>query len=412
MSFHLLRNIEGLCRCLGINLMNSSVKKKPKLTLVTTVPETIVSILRDQPKYLKDYFDVSIITSPGSLLKIIQRNEGVKVKAVSMERGINPLKDVLSIINMALYLRRLRPEIVHSYTPKAGLVTMLAAWLCGVPLRVHTFTGLIFPTATGFKQKILIWVDRLICGCATHIVPEGTGVKRDLQNYRITRKPLKVIGHGNIAGVDTNYFDPESTDFSSSTDELRRRIDPGEVMVFCFVGRLNKDKGIDELCAAFDLIPESAHLLLVGGLDQSAPISEGLQKKIKGNPRIHSLGFIEDIRPALGLADVLVLPSYREGFPNVVLQAGSMGLPVIATDINGCNEIIDHEFNGWLVPPRDAEALSVAMLRAMQTPESLRKEIGKRARERVQQRFEQRQHWERIKLFYQKLDAADEVDHP
>lgn len=379
-------------------------ERRLKIVLVTTVPDTLASILIGQPNYLAKHFDVSLVTSPGSLVERVEQNEGLSVRTVPMERGINPFKDLISIWHMWRTLRRLRPDIVHSYTPKAGLVTMVSAWLCGVPVRVHTFTGLIFPTATGVKQKILIWVDRLICACATHVVPEGLGVQHDLESYRITSKPLKVIGHGNIAGVDTEHFSPEAVGVRAAAAELRARLklEP-QAMVFCFVGRLNKDKGVAELCTAFDALPEQAHLLLAGGLDHSAPISDDLQKKVKNHPRIHALGFMEDIRPALHLANVLVLPSYREGFPNVVLQAGSMALPVIATDINGCNEIIEPGFNGWLVPPRDAKALMVAMQEAMQTPSSSRKEMGTSARSRVQQWFEQRQHWERMKLFYQGL---------
>lgn len=375
-----------------------------KIVLVTTVPDTLASILIGQPNYLAKHFDISILTSPSSLVAHVEVNEGVPVRTVPMERGISPIKDLISIWHMWRTLRRLRPDIVHSYTPKAGLVAMVSAWLCGVPVRVHTFTGLIFPTATGLKQQILIWVDRLICACATHVVPEGLGVQRDLESYRITGKPLKVIGHGNIAGVDTEHFSPEAVDVRTAAAELgaRLKLEP-QAMVFCFVGRLNRDKGIAELCDAFDALPEQAHLLLVGGLDNSAPIPEGLQEKIKSNPRIHALGFMEDIRPALSLANVLVLPSYREGFPNVLLQAGSMALPVIATDINGCNEIIEPGFNGWLIPPRDAKALMVAMQEAMLTPSDACKEMGESARSRVQKWFEQQHHWERMKMFYQGL---------
>lgn len=375
-----------------------------KITLVTTVPDTLASILIGQPNYLAKHFDISLVTGPGSLVERVEKNEGLAVRKVSMNRGISPLKDLISVWSMWRTLRRIRPDIVHSYTPKAGLVAMVSAKLCGVPIRVHTFTGLIFPTATGLKQRILIWVDRLICACATHIVPEGLGVQSDLERYRITGKPLKVIGHGNIAGVDTAHFNPEAIGVHAAAAELRARLKlQPQAMVFCFVGRLNKDKGITELCAAFDALPEQPHLLLVGGLDHSAPISNDLQEAIKNNPRIHALGFMEDIRPVLHLANVLVLPSYREGFPNVVLQAGSMKLPVIATDINGCNEIIEPGFNGWLVPPRDAKALMQAMQKAMQASDSSLKQMGESARSRVKQWFEQQQHWERMKSFYQGL---------
>lgn len=378
--------------------------RRSRLMLVTTVPDTMASILVGQPRHLAGSFDVSLVTSPGSLVGRVEQREGLSVTAVPMERGIHPVKDLVSIWRMWRNLRQQRPDVVHSYTPKAGLVAMLSAWLCGVPVRVHTFTGLIFPTATGLKKRILIWVDRLICACATHVVPEGLGVQQDLERYRITDKPMKVIGYGNIAGVNTEHFNREAIGVREAAIALRRQLAiESDAMVFCFVGRLNRDKGIAELYAAFSALPEQAHLLLVGGLDASAPIPQELQAAIEDHSRVHVLGFMDDIRPALSLANVLVLPSYREGFPNVVLQAGAMALPVIATDINGCNEVVEPGFNGWLVPPRDTQALTDAMQDAMRGPDNLRKEMGARARERVQQRFEQRQHWERMVSFYQGL---------
>lgn len=387
-------------------IKSANKNKKPRVTLVTTVSDTMAIILGGQPRYLAEKFDLSLITSPGKLLSRVEAQEGLPVTPVSMERGIHPLKDLASIWRMIRTLRRHRPDLVHSYTPKAGLVTMLSAWLCRIPVRVHTFTGLIFPTSRGFKQHVLIWIDRLICACATHVVPEGEGVKQDLQHYRITRKPLHVIGHGNIAGVDTEHFNPDGMEVRTAAKVLQNQLDlkPDSVL-FCFVGRLNLDKGISELFKAFSELPTQAHLLLVGGLDITAPISKNLQTAMQNHPRLHILGFMEDIRPALRLADILVLPSYREGFPNVVLQAGAMKLPVIATDINGCNEVVEKDFNGWLVPARDAKALKKTMLLAMQTSESERIRMGEQARERIKKRFERIEHWKRVENFYFKLLA-------
>lgn len=386
---------------------------RPHLTLVTTVPDTMAVILGGQPRYLSQPFNLSLVTSPGDLLPRIEAQEGLSVTTVPMVRGINLLKDLVSVCLMVRTLLRQRPNLVHSYTPKAGLVTMLAAWLCRVPVRVHTFTGLIFPTARGLKRQVLIWVDRLICACATHVVPEGEGVKRDLQRYRITSKPLQVIGHGNIAGVDTSHFSPDVSDVRTAAAALKERLALApSSMIFCFVGRLNQDKGITELYQAFAALPAQAHLLLVGGLDNSAPIPLSLQTALEGHPRVHGLGFMDDIRPALSLANVLVLPSYREGFPNVVLQAGAMGLPVIATDINGCNEVVEPGFNGWLVPARDAKALQEGMQAAMQTPGSERINMGQRARERIKARFERTEHWQRMEHFYRELLASHSPGWP
>ncbi len=385
-------------------IQNVPVSPKGRILISTTVPEMLVTVLKNQPRYLARYFQVSLATGPGKGFHQLIQNEGLEIFQVPMERGISVLKDLKSVVRMVLVLRKFRPEIVQSYSPKAGLVCMLAARLCGVPIRVHTFTGLIFPTTEGFKKNLLIWVDRLTCLCATHIVPEGEGVKKDLLSFRITQKPLQVIGYGNIAGVNTSYFSPTASGVAEAATQLRQALAiTSDDFLFCFVGRLNKDKGLAELIKAFQSSSPVAHLVLVGDVDQTAPVDAATLATIKTHPRVHWLGFVNDIRPALQAANVLILPSYREGFPNVVLQAGAMELPVIASDINGCNEVIEYGFNGWLVPPRDATALVGAMQQAIEMPTDVRNKLGRQARVRIRQRFEQQQHWERMVLFYQEL---------
>lgn len=375
-----------------------------RILIVTTVPETLSTILKGQPAYLSRYFRVELATSRIDFLSHSVIEEGLVIHAVPMVRGINPLRDFMALMHMICLLLKTRPAMVHSYTPKAGLIAMLAAWACRVPVRVHTFTGLIFPTSHGFRQQLLIWIDRLICVCATRIVPEGQGVKQDLEQFQITRKPLRVIGHGNVAGVDTAYFSANAPGVRAAADALRTRLAIGHAeFVFCYVGRLNKDKGLAELMEAFSALPPLAHLLLVGEIDQTAPVSAKLLAAIDVHPRVHALGFLSDVRPALAAAEVFVLPSYREGYPNSVLQAGAMGRPVIATDINGCNEVIEVGYNGWLVPSRDSRTLQNVMVNAMQMPTGLLSEMGQHARVRIQQRFEQQPHWERMVGFYREL---------
>lgn len=377
---------------------------RKKIIIVTTVSETFTSILKGQPAYLNTLLDVELVTSPDDRSRFI--DEGVKVHRVPMVRGINPLRDIVSVVQMLRLFMRERPSAVHSYTPKAGLVTMLAAWLCRVPIRIHTFTGLIFPTQTGFKKKLLICIDRLICGCATRIVPEGEGVKKDLMAYKITGKKLSVIGHGNIAGVDLNFFDPKIPSISETSQSLKSRLKISvDDVVYCFVGRLNKDKGLKELAQAFSVLPVGAHLIIVGDRDDSAPIDILSMSVFESHPRVHLLGFQQDIRSALFSSDILVLPSYREGFPNVVLQAGAMGMPCIVTDISGCNEIIQAGFNGWLVAPHDHQSLANAMLEALSSPADVLSQMGENARRRVTSRFDRKDHLLRMASFYK-----DELD--
>ena len=367
------------------------------LVIVTTVPETLATILRGQPAFLNQYCSIVCITSPGVMLEKVKEHEGVNVLEVPMNRGISPFKDLVSIFRMWRSLRRVKPDVVHSYTPKAGLVAMLAAFLAGVPVRIHTFTGLVFPTSTGFKRKVLVAIDRLICAAATKVVPEGEGVAADLRAQSITSKPLSVIGNGNIAGVDTRYFQPDTC--------LPLVHEGSGAFTFCFVGRLNRDKGLQELISAFTSLEGDSTLLLVGDLDATAPVDEVTLKHIQSHPRIQTTGFLEDIRPALEACDVLILPSYREGFPNVILQAGAMGKPVIASDINGCNEVIVNDFNGWLVPPRDVSALAERMVHVMSLSPDERKKLGSNGRARVVERYEQTAYRRKLLKFYREVSS-------
>lgn len=387
--------------------------RKARLLVVTTVPETFLTILRDQPRFLGKFLDLQLATSPVAEFDRIASGEGIPTNSVIMKRGIHPAHDFLSIFRMLAVLSKVRPDIVHSYTPKAGLVTMLAAFICRVPIRVHTFTGLIFPTQSGLKRKLLVWTDRLICACSTHVVPEGEGVKNDLVRFSITKKRLEKIGHGNIAGVDTTHYSRLASRVGGDAAQLRARTGlTDRDFVFVFVGRLNRDKGIKELISAFNSLDNEPHLLLVGAEDHTAPIDAATLEAIDRNPRIHKLGFQTDIRPALAASNVLVLPSYREGFPNAVLQAGAMELPVIATDISGSNEVIEPEFNGWIVPPRQIRPLESAMSEAMKKPKFELESMGKRARSRIKERFERESHWNRMLEFYTACLASKHLPLP
>ena len=370
-----------------------------KLVIVTTVPITLTGILAKQPKYLSKHFDVSVISSPKAELDTVQKSENIPTYAVAMQRGISPLKDLISLCKMIKILHKLKPDVIHSYTPKAGLITMLAGCICRVPVRIHTFTGLIFPTSSGFKQNILIWMDRLICACATIIVPEGNGVKQDLIKYCITRKPLNVIGSGNISGVDTSLFNKTTVIEQGLHLPLVKQLNlPLNAFLFCFVGRFTQDKGFSELLNAFQCLPEQAHLLLVGEMDERLPLPIEFQQTLLEHPRIHNIGWQNDVRPALAISNLLVLPSYREGFPNTPLQAGAMQLPCIVTDINGCNEIITQNVNGWLVPAKSSSELQVAMHESMQKPDI--EVCGNNARVHIQQNFEKSAHWQNMLNFY------------
>lgn len=337
----------------------------------------------------REGYEVVAVSSPGSDLDEIQAREGIRTIAVPMERSISPLKDIRSLYKLVKTIKKEKPLLIHSITPKAGLLTMAAGWLCRVPIRLHTFTGLVFPSATGLKKQILKLTDRLTCAFATHITPEGEGVKRDLINNCITRKPLEVLGFGNIKGIDSSYFDPNLESVRKRAEEI---VEEG-VFTFIFIGRIASEKGVGEMVRSFkkihDIYP-ATRLILIGWNEADTPeLKKLIETGDTGRNGIKYAGYQKDIRPWLAASDVLILPSYREGFPNSVIEGGAMGLPSIVTDINGANEIITHEVNGLIIPPRNENALFKAML-SLITDDKLRKTLSDNARPMIISRFEQK----------------------
>lgn len=367
--------------------------RKNSLLIITTVPETFHSILRGLPEWLSKYYSVTLVTSPESGKLKLKTTRNIKVIYIKMDRGITPVKDLVSIFKVISVIRKVKPEIIHSYTPKAGLIGMVSSAICKVKVRIHTFTGLIFPTQKGLSKRLLIAVDSLICKCATHVVPEGRGVAYDLLANSITTKELRIIGNGNIAGVDINHFSPmQRRDVNNN---------PSNSIIFCYIGRLSVDKGISELLISFDALPDSSKLIVAGALDERDPIKKVEFDLLVNHPRIDFRGWVEDIKDLLNSIDVLVLPSYREGFPNVLLQAGAMAKPVIASDVNGSNEIVIEGVNGWLVPARNSDALTKAMMFALDMNKTDLHNMGLAARQRIIENYEQSFYRRKLLEFYE-----------
>ena len=362
-----------------------------KLIRTSTIPASLENLLKGQLKMLSKYYNVLAVSSLGDDMETIEEREGVRTIAIPMERRISLIKDFISLIRLIVLFAKERPDMVHSITPKAGLLSMLAAWITRVPVRMHTFTGLVFPTATGKMQKLLIAMDRLTCFCATHINPEGEGVKRDLVNYNITSKPLHIIANGNVNGIDLEYFDktPEVVEKACSYKKEG-------TFTFCFVGRMVRDKGINELVHSFLRLyqkDERVRLLLVGPFEKELdPVLPEVEEHILHHPGICYMGYQNDVRPFLVASDALVFPSYREGFPNVVIQAGAMGLPAIVTDINGCNEIVLPDLNGVIIPSKDEQALYESMKYFASHPVEVER-MAANARPLIASRYEQRIVW-------------------
>jgi glycosyltransferase involved in cell wall biosynthesis len=321
-----------------------------------------------------------------------------------MERHIAIVKDIKSLFALIKAFRKEKPYMVHSMTPKAGMLCMLAAWICRVPRRVHTFTGLVWPTATGVKRRILMATDWLTCSCATHVIPEGKGVMDDLQKH-ITNKSMKVLGYGNVRGVDMEAFS-RHPEIVAKAEKLRRT----DLFTFLFVGRIVGDKGINELVQAFIHLQEvksNIRLLLVGNYEANLdPINPETKTLIDNTPSIEVAGpqYGDDLKAYYAASDCFVFPSYREGFPNTVMEAGAMDLPSIVTDINGSREIIVNGENGVIIPSKDADALYSAML-SMVTDTPKMQRMAASARYFIATRFEQSFVQKNLYDFYQEINS-------
>lgn len=395
-----------------------------KLLRITTVSDSLSGLLKGQLRFLNQYYEVVGVASDTCSLQEVSEREGIRVVNLPMERDINLWKDCISLIGMIRLIRYEKPYIVHANTPKGSLLAMLASWWCRVPIRIYTVTGLRFETASGIFRRLLVLMERITCACATKVIPEGEGVKNTLIKNRITKKPLRKILNGNINGIDTAYFDPA---LYTENDKrlLRNELHIGETdFVFIYVGRLVKDKGINELVAAFSRLKSEGwqflkdddstytsslcipKLLLVGTLEQKLdPLLTETLEKIQSDRDIIYVGYQNDVRPYLSISNALVFPSYREGFPNVVMQAGAMGLPSIVTDINGCNEIILEGKNGIIIPPKNKEALSEAMKYMIEHPTERRK-MAEAARPLIASRYEQQAVWNALLEEYRSLESA------
>ena len=379
---------------------------RKKIIRTATVPLSLDLFCRGLLRDLSSRYEIIALSSPQPELESIRKRERVRTISVPMARKIAPFSDLKSLFELIRVFRKERPDMVHSITPKAGLLSMMAAKWTRVPVRIHTFTGLIFPYEKGWKRRLLMTTDRLTASCATHVIPEGVGIRDDLIRFRITRKPLRVLGNGNVRGIDLSHY-VRTEKLSRRAADLRNIYNiPDDGFAFVFVGRLDRDKGIDELVQAFRKLDKeypNVHLFLVGAEEpEGKSILDETKEIIAQDDHIHlSDGWQADVRPWYAAADALVHPSRREGFPNVVIEAGAMGLASIVTDINGSREIVKDGQNGTIVPAQDPEALYAAMKDFLEHPEKVQ-EMAAAARE-LSKRYEQKYVRQCLDVFYREV---------
>ncbi|MCA9492964.1 MAG: glycosyltransferase family 4 protein [Myxococcales bacterium] len=378
---------------------------RPRLCIATTVPLSLTALVPGQARMLSADFDVQLLTSPGELVEVARANEGTEVTTFPLTRTIDPRGDLAVLPKLVRHFRRTRPDIVQTYTPKAGLLCTMAARAARVPVRVHGVVGMPLMEARGARKAILNVTERVTYANATHLTANSIGLQRWMSEH-LTRRRIDVIGYGSINGIDLTRYDGPA---HRQAHRQRVRAELGftdEHRVWLFVGRVVRDKGVVELVDAFVRLHArhpSARLVVVGPPEPELdPIPASTEETLRTHPAIRSVGYQHDVVPWLAAADAYVLPSYREGLPNGLLEAAAFGLPAVATDINGCNEVIDPERTGLLVPPKDASSLEAA-LEALTTSPERSAALGRAGRARVEERYDQRVYWGHLRAYYQRV---------
>ncbi len=373
------------------------------LIRVTTISNSLGRLLRGQLKYMTAFMRVTAVCAPSDRISTIEAREGISVKPIDMKRKISVFADVISIVRMILYLRKEKPDIIHSHTPKAGLVSMIAGYFASVPIRMHTVAGMPLEIQTGLYRRILMLAEKLTYKFATAVYPNSFGLHRFiLENKLCSPSKLKVIGSGSSNGIDLDHFDRAQVS-DVKMDALRQELtlNPND-KIFLFVGRLVPDKGIDELVTAWQLLSErneGIKLLLVGREEVLYPLKQRTKEVIYADDTIIACGYQSDVRPYFAIADLFVFPSYREGLPNVLLQAGAFSLASIATDINGNTDIIKQDVNGILISPCASDSLLHAMQKLLDD-DRLLAALSKNARKVIEENYNQKVLWSHLKNEY------------
>jgi lipopolysaccharide/colanic/teichoic acid biosynthesis glycosyltransferase/glycosyltransferase involved in cell wall biosynthesis len=379
---------------------------RPRLVHVTTVPQTLY-FLRGQVAYMKSRgFDVSAIASPGPDLQTFADLEGIDVHAVEMPRRITPFGDLRALFRLVRVLRRLKPDVVHSHTPKGGLLGMIAAWLAGVPARAYTLHGLPLETARGLKRTLLRWTERVSCALARRVYAVSGSLRRRASAERLCPAgKIAVLGAGTVNGVDAEKrFAPSPCPYEAAAARRACGI-PSEVRVVGYVGRIVRDKGVEDLVRAWGEIREAfpdVHLLVVGAFEPQDPVSPAAAETLRRDPRVRLAGHVDSMRAMYSIMDVVVLPTYREGFPQVPLEAAAMERPVVATRVTGCVDAVVDGETGTLVEPGDARAIAEAVGAYLRDPD-LRQRHGREGRARALRDYRPENlwlltHWEYLEL--------------
>ena len=363
--------------------------EQPTIVLGVTTQELCLILGARLRALLRAGFRVVLVSGPGELLERTASGIGVECVALPMRRCIAPLADLVALVRLWWILGSYNPDLVEFSTPKAGLLGMVAARLRGVPRRIYMLRGRKLERSRGFKRWILLAAERVACSCAHRVLCNSKSLLAEAVALGLAPAgKLLVLGEGSSNGVDVEHFSP-------GPSVVREQFSiPRDAPVVGFVGRLTRDKGLPELIEAFDrilLAEPSTHLLLVGWFDRAEDaLDAGLRDRIHNHPRIHCSGFVSDTSPYYRGMDLMVLPTWREGFPNAVLEAAATGIPVVTTESTGARDAVIAEVTGLLIPPGYPEAIVEAVVKLLRNPER-RSHMGRAARAWVTEHYSEEQ---------------------
>lgn len=382
---------------------------KKKIIWVTTVAQSM-GLFKGQLASLSKHFDLTFVASNESNPAELEergRVEKIRVHKIPMRREISLLKDLKSLIAFLSYFHAMKPDAVHGNTPKGALLSMLAAKLTGVKTRIYMCHGLRYQGCSGTMRRILKWMEKLTCACATHVLCVSEGVKSTLARDGICPvKKSKVIGHGSCNGINKDFFDASAYS-TEEKERLRHQYDIGkDDFLFIFMGRIVKDKGVNEMIEAFTRYrKENPHirLMILGAFENNQnPVEAHTMDIIKKNKDgVVYCGKQSDVRPFLAISQCLLLPSYREGFGMVLMEAGAMRVPVISSDIIGCNNVVTED-NGLLVEPKNTDDL-YRKIKMMVEDTSLYWHFVSFTRSSIIRRFDQSILWNEFLAYYKSI---------
>lgn len=375
-----------------------------KIIIITTVPISLATLVKGQAKYLSKNFEIKLVTSHSNQNEKIANFEGVHLKSINMTRQITPIKDLNALWKLYSYIRKENPNIVYTFTPKAGLLGMLASFFARTPIRIHNIVGMPLMETVGKKRLLLKFIERFTYFFSTRLFCNSFGLKKYI-NENLTNKKIIVIAQGSINGVNTEFF--KNTKTKDEQNIIREKLNIRENdFVITFVGRIVKDKGINELVESFvNLLKkhQNLKLLLVGDYEEHLnPIKKENKKIIDTLDSIITVGFQDDIREFLSIANLFALPSYREGLPNSLIEAGSFGIPLLATNINGCNEIIEDNETGIIIEKKSSVSLEQGIEKLILDKE-LYSHIKNKVRDEMIRKYNQNYFWRELHNEFKKI---------